>query len=204
MNQTENAIPVTLEHADDSLTQQKEGKGGVWLPLSLSLQYTAFQTDSARVRESRTGSGRLWAWRRKDNETRTSDILRKPEETCLRMHSLGKRGGRSTRENSQKLPSTSQSVLWCAQRRGRPRLLKRKGNVRLWQRQTKSIWKEKRKPIFPPKRVRKKKFRDRHSRPAPPPLLPTSPARRRPSSPIFFSVLNSTQEPKERPRPLHW
>ena len=84
------------------------------------------------------------------------------------MLSLCKLAGRSTRSSTQMLQSTSQSFLRSAQRGGRPCLLKRKENLKIWQRRTRPIMKEKWKLIFLLKGGRGKKIKDPNALNRPP------------------------------------
>lgn len=58
------------------------------------------------------------------------------------MHSLCKPAGRSTRRSTRMLLSTSQNSPRSAQRGGRPFLLKKRGNLKIWQRLTSLVMKE--------------------------------------------------------------
>lgn len=78
-------------------------------------------------------------------------ILRSWEAKCPHMHSLCKLAGRSTRRSTRMLLSTSQSSPRSAQRGGRPCLLKKRGNLKIWQRLTRLVMKEKWKPTSPPR-----------------------------------------------------
>jgi hypothetical protein len=59
------------------------------------------------------------------------------------MHSSCKLGRRSKRRSTQRLQSTPKSFLRSTKRHGKPPLLKGKGILKTWQRQTTLITKDK-------------------------------------------------------------
>ena len=80
---------------------------------------------------------------------------------CHHMHSLCKLARRSTRRSTQMPQSAPQSFLRSAQRSGRSHLLKRKENLKTWQRLTRPVMKEKLKltSILKGIQVSRKKFK---------------------------------------------
>jgi hypothetical protein len=75
---------------------------------------------------------------------------KKSRTKCPHVHSLCKPAGRSTRRSTRMLLSTSQSSPRSPQRGERPYLLKKRGNLKTWQRLTRLVMKEKWKPTYPP------------------------------------------------------
>ena len=75
------------------------------------------------------------------------------------MHSLCKLARRSTGRSTGMFQSTSQSFLRSAQRGGRPCLLKRKENLKTWQKANKARHEREMKTYIPPK-GETKKFKD--------------------------------------------
>lgn len=99
------------------------------------------------------------------------------------MHSLCKLARRSTGRSTGMFQSTSQSFLRSAQRGGRPCPLKRKENLKTWQKANKARHEREMKTYIPPKGETKKKFKD-----------PNAPKR----PPLAFFLFCSEYRPKSK------
>lgn len=120
-------------------------------------EYPEFHRDSAGQVRARAGLGRSVP--HGGNQQNIKEMLTSWEKKCPHMHHLFKPARRHTRSSTLMLLSTSQSSVQSAQRGRTPCLIKKRRNVKTWQKLTRLLMKGKWKPLSPPKKRPKRSSR---------------------------------------------